>query len=165
MKKEELFSLIDNFSDRPVPATSGRHVYLWHGSIETLMSEIPRKICQKINLHKLVARFKSTPRAQDQASRLIWKSIQDTLAESSHSGQHIFVITGCDLLSRYRVPLKVFFERASEERMFLFALSSEDTNFQPTGFLPNYVLFNPTAAHKYLKEVIGEAATIELSGV
>lgn len=161
MTKDELFNLIQRFSSRPIPATAGRHVYLWHGDLNGLRAIIPPGILQSLDLHRLVANLAHTPRPKDEAARLIQNIIRDELDKTISIGQQIVVVTGCDLLSRYVVPLKAFFQIASETTMIILALSATETNFKPNFVLPDYISFNPAASFTYLKEILGESATIE----
>jgi hypothetical protein len=79
---------------------------------------------------------------------------------SSH--QQVFVITGCDLLSRYQVPLNLFFQLASEQTMFILVISPAETHFQPTQPLPGYVLLDTAAPFNYVQAAVGAAATISM---
>ncbi len=164
MNKCDLFSLTKQFAERPVPATIGRHIYLWHGDLGPLRTKLPQKIVHLFDLHSLVSDLPRTPYSQDEGSRLLRKAIQNYLFNyEAYDSQHIILITGCDLLSRYKVPITDFFSLASEALMFIFIVVSGETNFKPTSSLPDYVSLNPSSTYNYLRATIGEAATINQS--
>lgn len=162
MTKRELFDLISRFAQRPLPAVSGRHVYLWHGSPDILKRAIPAETFVSLDLHHLAVTLPRVPRARDEARRLLSQTIQTTLNEklALDQQQQIFVVTGCDLLSRYEVSLNSFFQLASEKQMFILVVPLAETQFQPSHPLPNYVLLDPTTPFNYLQAGVGTAMTI-----
>jgi hypothetical protein len=161
MTKAEFFKLISRFAQAPLPAVSGRHVYLWHGSLEVLKRNIPTETSVSVDLHHLAAMLPRTPRAHDEARRLLSQAIQTTLTEQlKFDHQQIFVVTGCDLLSRYEVPLNPFFEIASERHLVVLVVLLVETNFQPSHPLPSYVTLDPSAPFNYLQAMVGAVATI-----
>ncbi len=165
MTKAELLDLISRFSNRPVPAlTSGRHVYLWHGQLEVLFKAIPNEVSvSRVDLHRLAIDLPRTPRATTEARKLLRHTIQKTLnTQLTANGQQIFVVTGCDLLSRYQVSLNPFFELASEKRMIIFVVVSAETRFQPPPSLPSYVELNTSVPFEYLQTTVGSVATISV---
>ena len=163
MTKAELLDLVSRFADRPVPAlATGRHVYLWHGQLNYLKAALPTDLSiSPIDLHQLTVALARTPRADNEAQRLLRQVIQQEInTYLTSNSQQIFVVTGCDLLSRYRVSLNPFFEIASEKRMIIFVVSSSETRFQPPPSLPTYIELNPAVPFEYLQTFIGLAATI-----
>ena len=70
-------------------------------------------------------------------------------------------MTGCDLLSRYRVPLGSFFEIASEHTAVVLILPPVETSFQPSTPLPDYVSWNPRAPLDYLCHALDKDAVID----
>ena len=164
MNEDELFGLIQQFTERPVPSTDGRHVYLWHGDLEILRKRIPQKIIGLLDLHQIVAELPRTPNSQDEAARLLRKVIQKKLYQFGQTNlQQISLIVGCDLLSRYKVPLTDFFALASETQMFIFVVLPEETHFRPTSPLPDYISLNPLSTLNYLRGAFGETNTIDLN--
>ena len=164
MNKNELFSLIQQFAERPIPSTEGRHVYLWHGDFETLRKRIPQSILNLQDLHQIVVELSRTPNSQDEAARLLRKVIQNNLYQFGQTyQQQITLILGCDLLSRYKVRLTDFFALASETQMFIFVVRPEETHFRPTSPLPDYISLNPSSTLNYLRGAIGETTTIDLN--
>lgn len=161
MTKDEFFKLISRFAQTPLPAVNGRHVYLWHGSLEGLKRNIPTETLGSVDLHHLAAMLPRAPRARDEARRLLDQAIQTTLTEQlKFDHQQIFVVTGCDLLPRYEVPLNSFFEIASETHLVILVVSLIETNFQPSHPLPSYVTLDPTIPFNYLQAMMGATATI-----
>jgi hypothetical protein len=71
MTRDDLFSLIQRFSQGPLPALDTRHVYVWHGEPAALRDAIPTAAAVDIDLHQLAATLDRVPRAQDEAMRPI----------------------------------------------------------------------------------------------
>jgi hypothetical protein len=164
MNKDELIKLAWQFSKRPVLSMIGRHLYLWHGDFEMLSGEIPAGISEEFNLYKLIPLLPQTPNSREGAMSLIQKAIKNKLYKFIPSEkQRIILITGCDLLSRYKVPLTDFFSISSESILFIFIISPKETFFHPTSPLPDFVSLNPAHTFNYLKGIIGEVATIEVT--
>lgn len=164
MIKADFFNLIARFAQRPMPALGGRHVYLWHGQLRTLTAALPGELKMfTLDLHQLAAKLPRTPRARDEARQLLTRAIQQQLkSQLETSSQQVFVVTGCDLLSRYQVSLRSFFQLASESRMIILVVSALETQFQPSGLLPSYVELDPGAPFEYLQTTLGVAATINM---
>lgn len=162
MTKAELFDLISRFAQRPLPALAGRHVYLWHGPLSVLKEAVPTELLvSTIDLRHLAATLPRAPRAHDEARRLMVQIIQKSLNEQLEAaGQQIFLITGCDLLSRYHVSLNPFFQVASEKRMVILVVPLSETQFQPSSPLPGYVELNAATPFEYLYAAVGSTATI-----
>jgi len=161
MTRDDLFSLIQRFSQGPLPALDKRHVYVWHGEPEVLHDAIPAAVLVEINLHQLAATIDRAPRAQDEAMRLLRAALERLLKSNRRADrQQVFFISGCDLLSRYRVPAKSLYALASEQHMIILAVSPAETRFQPSSHLPDYVSLNTSATLDYLRSLIGEAATV-----
>ena len=53
--------------------------------------------------------------------------------------QQALLVTGLDLLYRYRLPLSAFIRLANEKNMIILSLSALDANFRPTKPLPTYI--------------------------
>jgi hypothetical protein len=162
MKQDDFLGLVKHFSKQPTVATEGRHIYLWHGDLRKLQSVIPSNVLINLDIHRLATGAKRSPRAKDEAQRLLSKLIKDDLSESViDSRQQIIIVTGCDLLSRYSVPLTNFYENVSEIVMVIFVVSPTETKLNPNVVLPDYVTFDPTITLAYLKNIVGESAVID----
>ncbi len=161
MTKAELLDLIARFSREPVPALVGRHVYLWHGTWKDLERIIAAETVVHLDLHELAATLERTPRAEREARRLLRRSLQKALISQFAPGrQQVFVVTGCDFLSRYQVSSTPFFEIASESQMVILTLSPDESGFQPAGPLPDYVSLDATAPLAYLRNAVGSASVV-----
>lgn len=162
MNRDEYLDLLSRFSGRALPAQVGRHVYLWHGSTSSLTAAIPGSVGRCLDLHKLAAALTHTPRSIDAARTLLSRAIRLQLDDLiSPHGQQVVVVTGCDLLSRYRVRLPLFFERASEQVMIVFVVPSDESRFQPSVPLPGYVALDPGAPLEYLADALDRRAMID----
>lgn len=161
MTRDEFLDLLSRFAERPLPALTGRHLYLWHGSVEHLRAVVPGNVAQTLDLHTLAATMPHAPRSIDAARRLLRDALRSQLAElPTLDRQQVLVVTGCDLLSRYRVSLRPLFEIASEQVMVVLVVSPDETHFRPAEPIPDYVSLDPDAPFDYLKGVVGEKAVI-----
>ena len=161
MNQEEFLDLLSRFAERPLPAPWVRHVYLWSGEADPLWRALPGSAIQNLDLHTLATSLSQAPSSMDGARRALLRAIRsqlDTLLSSSR--QQVLVVTGCDLLSRYKVPLGAFFQVASERTAVVFVVSPAETFFRPPEPLPAYVSLNPRAPFDYLHRALGEEAVI-----
>ena len=162
MNQDEFLDLLSRFAERPMPALTVRHVYIWHGSLGFLTKALPGHVSQGLDLHALAAALPQAPSSIDGARRLLHQAIRDQLTSlTSEDHQQVLVVTGCDLLSRYRVPLRAFFEIASEHTAIVLTLPPAETNFQPSVPLPEYVSWNPHAPLNYLCSALDKGAVID----
>jgi hypothetical protein len=156
--------LITTFCKGPTVSTEGRHVYLWHGELGKLKSVIPARSQSILDLHHLAKSLERTPRATEEAGKLLRKALKEKLSDAlTEDQQQVVIVLGCDLLSRYSIPLKMFFEVASETVMVIFVVSNLESAFRPNEVLPDYINLNSIATLAYIKDVLGETATIENS--
>lgn len=161
MTSDEFLDLLSRFAERPMPALVGRHVYLWHGSVDYLTAALSGSIVRTLDLHTLAATLSQSPRSIDAARRLLLQALRLHFADwRTPNHQQVLVVTGCDLLSRYRVPLGPFFEIASEHTAVVLTIPPLETHFQPAEPLPDYVLLDSHAPFDYLREALGEGAVI-----
>jgi hypothetical protein len=161
MRRDKFSELVTRFAERPMPALQGRHVYLWEGEVSSLQALMPPSIRTPLDLHRLAAALPSAPRAEDEARRRLRAAILDHLhRDRAEEGQHILVVTGCDLLSRYRVPLAPFLEVVSERLMVVFAVAPRETHFAPITPLPSYVHMTPAAARDYLRAQLAGTGSV-----
>jgi hypothetical protein len=161
MNQDEFLDLLRRFAERPMPALEGRHVYVWHGNMAHLRKALPGPTVQPLDLHTLAAGLSQAPTSMDGARRVLLRAIRSQIADLlSSDHQQVLVVTGCDLLSRYRVPLVSFFEIASERTAVVFAVSLDETCFQLAEPLPEYVSLNARAPLDYLRGAVGEGAVV-----
>ncbi|TEU16811.1 MAG: hypothetical protein E3J21_09745 [Anaerolineales bacterium] len=161
MTHDEFLDLLSRFAERPLPALMGRHLYLWHGSAEHLAAVVPGNVARALDLHALVATLPHAPRSTDAARRLLRDTLRSQLADlPTLDCQQVLVVTGNDLLSRYRVPLGSFFEIASEQVMVVLVVSPAETHFRPAEPIPDYVSLDPDAPFDYLRTAVGAEAVI-----
>jgi hypothetical protein len=161
MNQEEFLDLLSRFAERPMPALSGRHVYLWHGDIDPLRRALPGHTIRTLDLYALAASLSQAPRSMDGARRLLLQALRSQILElPAADRQQVLIVTGCDLLSRYRVPLTSFFEIASERMAVVLTVPSAETSFRPAEPLPEYVSLNPHAPLDYLRGALGEGVII-----
>jgi hypothetical protein len=164
MMQEQFSRLLKRFAGSPVTSTTGRHVYLWHGNDSHLSDIVPAEVKEVLDLHTLVASASRTPYEQADAARVIQKLIEAWLEKNlAETRQRIVIISGCDILARYRVPLTAYFQWVSDTTMFIFVV--EDwTSLSLAGHIPEYVSLNTQSVFTYLHEIMSESATIEGEG-
>jgi hypothetical protein len=161
MTHDEFLDLLSRFAERPLPALTGRHIYLWHGELERLTPALPGNAPHRLDLHVLAANLPRAPRSIDAARRALLQTLRSQLGElPAADRQQVLLVTGCDLLSRYRVPLGPFYEIVSEHFMIVLVLLLAETRFRPAEPIPEYVSLDADAAYKYLRSAVGAESVI-----
>ncbi len=161
MTRDEFLDLLSRFAERPLPALAGRHVYLWHGDAQGLTTVLAPSLLRILDLHTLAATLPQSPRSNHTARRRLQTALRSYLADlGTLSHQQVLVVTGCDLLSRYQVPLGPFFEIASEQLMVVLVIPPSETYFRPSEPLPEYVVLDARAPFHYLCAALGERSVI-----
>jgi hypothetical protein len=163
MNRNEFLELLTRFAVQPIPSTLNRHVYLWVGETDELISASPPGLIKKLDLHVLCKEITRTPLGDKAAGRELSDAIDEwiisTLAEDLH--QQALLVTGIDILYRYHMPLSAFFRRANEKNMVIFSLSPLDIGFRPVKSLPSIIQFYPDAILKYASSEIPEEAIVK----
>ncbi len=162
MTSTEFFEFLSRFAKRPIPSTEGRHVYIWQGAQQDLMSKAPQGLVTLLDLHALGHALDRTPSTVEAARRLLAETLDAWLARQfpQDDQQRVLIVTGCDLLMRYQVPSGLFVRLASESKAVVLAIPANDSRFKPSKPLPAYVLLRPDATLSYFKTQIGENAII-----
>jgi hypothetical protein len=163
MNQVELLDLITRFSKRPLPAVIKRHIYLWLGESDDLVSKIPTGISKKISIHNLCQTLTNFPNGDKAANRELTKVLENWIASEFPPSQQqkILVVTGLDLFYRYRIPMSLFMRLANESCMVVIVLSALDVNFIPQKPLPKYLQLNPNAIFQYISSEIPEEAIVK----
>ena len=60
MKRSDFLEFLNRFAKQPIPATINRHIYLWVGDIEYLLSKSPPGFIYKFDLHVLCGNLTKT---------------------------------------------------------------------------------------------------------
>ncbi len=162
MNRGEFAVLLKRFADRPLPATMGRHVYIWQGSFDELASMVASRLIACLNLHDLCRALERTPYTTDAARKVLVDAIGAWLAREfpRDERQRLLAVSGCDLLARYKVPLSHFVRLASENRMIAFVVPAGDSRYKPSKPLPPYVHLQPDATLAYLRPQFADEAVI-----
>lgn len=152
MTKTDFLGLLENFSQRPIPATtrSARHIYVWQSDVDTLRARVPASAFQLLDLHGLCKALNTTPSNPNLARQTLERALTDWFARAfaPTGGQRVLVVTGCDLLARYGVSLGAFLQRANETRMIVFVVPAQNTSYQPRS-LPSFIHLQPNATFVY----------------
>lgn len=162
MQTDQFNDLLANFTRRPVPPVTGRHVYVWHGELAALKAALPGGLAVELDLYALAATLSRTPYALDEARRVLLAAVQAWLRDyMPAAGQRqVIVVTGCTLLARYRLSLESFFQASGDARMIVFVVTPTETDFNPVRPLPPYVTVQPAATLDYLRATVGEPAIV-----
>jgi hypothetical protein len=163
MKRSEFFEFLTRFSEQPIPATIYRHMYIWVGEVEDLLSKSPAGFIKKIDLHVLCGNLTKTPLGDKAAGRELSDGIDQWLLKEfpASQRQRALLVTGIDLLYRYHMPLSTFMHLANENCMVILCLSALDANFRPANPLPSFIQFSPYAILKYAASEIPEEAIVK----
>ena len=163
MKRSDFFEFLTRFAVQPIPATLNRHVYIWEGEVDDLLSKSPTGFIKKLDLHVLCESLTKTPLGEKAAGRELSDAIDEWILEHfpANQQQRALLVTGLDLLYRYRLPLSAFIRLANENVMIILVLSALDVNFRPTKSLPSYIQFAPYAILKYVASEIHEEAIVK----
>ena len=162
MTPDDLRQIVDRLAHGPVVATAGaRHLYLWYGDPERLDEMIPAPLLQRLDLYELVGRLTRTPYAVDEARRLLRDRIEQELrARATSSDPQVLVVSGCNLLARYSVPLQPFYSFTSDHRVVILVVSRAEAEFTPPPRLPDFVRLVPTVPFDALSRAVGEKNVI-----
>lgn len=163
MKPSDFFEFLTRFAEQPTPATLNRHVYIWVGEVDDLLSKSPAALIKKLDLHLLCQILTKTPLGDKAAGRELSDVIDGWILREfpSSQGQRALLVTGLGLLYRYRLSLRRFIRLANENTMIILGLSALDANFRPTKPLPSYIQFSPHAILKYAASEIPEESIVK----
>ena len=163
MIQNELLDLITRFSDHPIPALTNRHIYLWIGEINGLISRCPMGFFKILDLHRLCQDLNKEPYGEEAATRELSSSMETWIAKEFPPSrqQRALLVSGLDLLYRYRLPMSMFMHLANENCMIVLAISPLDINFRPTKILPAFIQFSPDEILKYITTEIPEEAIVK----
>ncbi len=123
---------------------------------------VPAKLISSLNLHDLCRTLDRTPNTTDAARQVIVDVLDAWLNREfpRDDRQRLLVVSGCNLLARYRVPLSHFMRLSSESRMVVFLIHGEHSRYKPSKPLPSYVYIQPEATLAYFKPQLAEEAVI-----
>lgn len=163
MNASEFFEFLSRFADHPIPATYNRHLYLWVGEVEALLSQSPAGLIRTLDLHTLCENLTKTPDGEKAAGRELSDVIDEWLLKNfpTSSHQRALLVTGLDLLYRYHLSLSTFIRLSNENTLIILGLSALDANFHPARPLPSYIEFSPYAILRYAASEIREEAIVK----
>ncbi|MFQ3662522.1 MAG: hypothetical protein SNJ69_09025 [Chloroflexaceae bacterium] len=120
----------------------------------------------RLDLRNLALSLPGAPSSRDQVARFLRQALNEELAAKLDSQrQQIVTVTGCDLLSRYGLPLQPFFQVASERVMVVLAVEPHSLTTSRASQLPDYVIVSPLATYEYLRNAVGDSATVNVEEV
>lgn len=163
MKRGEFLELIARFVEKPIPATFARHIYLWIGGVEDLLVESPTGFIKTLDLHFLCKGLTKTPFGDKAAGRELSDAIDGWLLREfpQSQSQRALLITGLDLVYRYRLSMSAFVRLANENTLIILSMPSIDAHFHPIKPLPGYIQFSPDAILEYAASEIPEEAIVK----
>jgi hypothetical protein len=163
MRSDQFKATLEAFLQSPQPY---RHLYVWHGEVDDLMSLLPSGHVESLDTFRLAAELSHHPFAQDEANELLRDALRARLRDWYAGGSDarpVLVVTGTELLGRYRVGLQPFYEVLTDHSMVILVCSAEDATYDPAGRLPGYVRCEPGATLAYLSRLFEEDHVIEPS--
>lgn len=158
MTPDDLRRIFEHLTRGPVVATAGgRHLYLWYGDPKRLEEMIPPALLQRLDLYALTSSLPRAPYAADEARRLLRDLIEQELrARAMPDACQVLVVSGCNLLARYGVPLQPFYAFVSDSRVVVLAVAREESEFLLPQRLPDFVRLAPTETFVALSRAVGE---------
>ena len=161
MKRDQFEATLEAFLQGPQPY---RHLYVWYGEADDLMLLLPSGRAQPLDIFQLAAELSHHPFAQDEANELLRDALRARLRDWYTGGADshpVLVVTGCELLARYRVGLQPFYEVLTDRSMIILVCSAADASYDPSGRLPGYIHCEPGATLAYLSRLVEEDHVIE----
>jgi hypothetical protein len=159
MKLEQFRTTLDAFLQGPQPY---RNLYVWYGEDDGLMALLPAGRTQSLNLFQLAAELNRHPFAQDEANELLRDALRARLRGWYSADTHpILIVTGCELLARYRVGLQPFYSVLTDRSMVILICSALDAAYDPAGRLPGYVQCEPGTTLAYLSRLVEDDHVVE----
>lgn len=163
MKQDQFTSKLDTFFQGPEPY---RHFYLWHGEVDDVSFLLPSGYVQRLDMFRLASELSHYPLAQQEASELLRDVLRTQLRvwyERDGDQHPVLIVTGCELLARYRVGLQPFYEVLTDRTMVILVCSAADAAYDPAGRLPSYVRCEPGATLAYLSPLLEDDHVVEPS--
>jgi hypothetical protein len=164
MRRDQFAATLESFFVSPQPY---RHLYVWHGEVDDLMSLLPPNCVQPLDIFQLAGQLGRHPFPQDEANEVLRDQMRARLREwlPARADTHpVVVVSGCELLARYRVDLQPFYEVLTERSMVILACSAADASYDPAGRLPGYVRCEPSRTLAYLSRLVEDNHVIEARG-
>ena len=161
MKRKQFVATLDALLLDPQPY---RHLYLWHGEAEDLMSLLPAGRAKPMDIFQVAAELSHHPFSQDEANELLRDALRVRLRDWYVSGAEacpVLMVTGCELLARYQVGLRPFYDALANRSMVILVCSAEDASLDPKGRLPGYVRCEPSATLTYLSQLVEDGHIVE----
>ena len=121
---------------------------------------------QPLDIFGLAAELSHHPFAQDEANELLRDALRAKLRDWYAGGADacpVLVITGTELLARYRIGLQPFYEVLTDRLMIILVCSAADASYDPAGRLPSYAHCESGATLAYLSRLVEDNHVIEAS--
>jgi len=133
---------------------SGRKLFLWYGSVDKLKIILPSDLIKEIDLLNL---SESNTIIDDDTITRSLKNDLSQLLNSYLSGlkedNQILVVYNCWVLSRYKIPLSVFYQDyLCDKTMAILQIDNIDFD----GSLPDYIKFNKEKTLQYISNLLPE---------
>ncbi len=163
MKQKEFLDLIIRFADHSIPALTNRHIYLWIGEMNDLISQCPKGFFKILDLHSLCLELEKVPYGDEAARRELSNIIENWITNQflPSRKQRGLLINGLDLLYRYRIPMSLFTRLATESCMIVLSISAMDVSFNPSKPLPEYIKLSPSDILRYLTTEIPDESIVK----
>ena len=122
MKVDEFKELIAKFRDRTtLPVGGQRHMYIWHGELTILEAALSPVGSAHLDLHDLARSLERRPDDSHAANQVLERAIESWLqrCKPDTAPSQIIVVSGCDLLMRYRVAMAPFMRALDDESVMV----------------------------------------------
>lgn len=153
MNPSEFSEIVRGFLEHARP---GRHLYIWYGEEQNLLSRLPTSNIRTLALidcfSNLVANSLNRETQRRQFVRILNENVERIF--SAQDGEpSILVVTGASLLARYG-GANVFFNFVNDKRMVVLQVSPEHVDDETLEKLPAYIQFKPRIGLETLKHVL-----------
>lgn len=150
MNVSDFDTLVSGFSHNP---KSGRHVFLWRGRKAELEKTLPSDITTHLDIHTLATTSYAVSSGTYELRRQFSKEIIKTLQERKNrlTAPQILVVTGCDLLARYELGIRDFYDHYVGDGVMVVFVVPQHNMKHPW---PTFVKFDPDATVRYLEPLI-----------
>ncbi|MBM3189729.1 MAG: hypothetical protein FJZ90_13510, partial [Chloroflexi bacterium] len=163
MKVDEFEQLVAKARSRPTrPMAGQRHLYVWNGDLAVLNALLSPGGYAHLDLYDVARSLERRPTTSQAARQVLESAIEGWLRRylGQREPSRVLVVSGCDLLMRYRVPMSLFMRELDESRVVILVAPSYSG---PTAPLPREVEFRAHATLDYLRGFVSEQAVIEAS--
>lgn len=155
MKIEEFKKSISRSLNKSL---SGRHLYVWNGKIDKLISFIENhNTIHKLNVEEIVINLQNNLSDEKEIKKATLKELEKELDLWYQSSKNILIINSIFLLIRYAISTNIFYNYLSDNKIIILAIPI----YNYPGKLPDYLNYNSKYILDKITEVIGKDKILE----